>query len=434
MDRIVWINHAGFELQTNGIRIVCDPWLSGLAFYNSWALLSETVYKPCDFRGVDYLWLSHEHPDHFSPANIRSIPIEIRATIVVLFQRTKDGRVANFCRNLGFKAVYELSDWEKIDLGHGVYFTLKTVDDDSLCFIETPQAKYLNINDCVSAHTKALHEMIAANIGKPDVLFSQFSFANWAGNPGDVKRMRAMAAEKINDIDIQLSIYEPKILIPFASFTWFCRSDNFHLNQGANRISDVYARFKDRISCVVLYPGDVHNVGATHDASNALKRYAADEARHISPLDIQEESNTLEQLVDLSAEHKRNIQAKNSLWVFWPLRLVGYVKPITIHLTDINRSVSYSMFDGTRPIAVSRSRCDLEFTSTWLAYLLRYGTGYDTLYISGRFAENRVGAQFDLSRNFVILRRNAHGQFFPSTFFNARYVGAKLRILVKKFW
>jgi UDP-MurNAc hydroxylase len=91
VDRIRWINHAGFELQTQGLRIVCDPWLDGLAFAQSWALLSETQFKPADFAGVDYIWFSHEHPDHFSPANIRSIPESARSGITVLFQKTKDG-------------------------------------------------------------------------------------------------------------------------------------------------------------------------------------------------------------------------------------------------------------------------------------------------------------------------------------------------------
>ena len=93
MDRICWINHAGFELQSNGLRIVCDPWLTGLAFNQSWALLTETRFQPGDFEGVDYIWFSHEHPDHFSPPDLRSIPERIRSNITILFQKAKDGRV-----------------------------------------------------------------------------------------------------------------------------------------------------------------------------------------------------------------------------------------------------------------------------------------------------------------------------------------------------
>ena len=53
-----------------------------------------------------------------------------------------------------------------------------------------------------------------------------------------------------------------------------------------------------------------------------------------------------------------------------------------------------------------------------MAQMLRYGTGYDTLYISGRFVEQHAGARFGLSKNFVVLRRNERGQFFPKAFFD----------------
>jgi L-ascorbate metabolism protein UlaG (beta-lactamase superfamily) len=388
LDRIRWINHAGFELQTEGLRIVCDPWLDGLAFEKSWALLSETVFTPADFSGVNYLWFSHEHPDHFSPKNIRSIPESVRATITVLFQKTKDGRVAKFCRELGFKAVLELADWERVELGSGVFFTIKTVDDDSLCFIETPNQTYLNMNDCVAADAESLNLGIALHIGSPDVLLTQFSFANWAGNPDDQYTMQRQAQIKLDQIDFQLSIYKPRVLIPFASFVWFCRSENFHLNAGSNKIADVYRRFAAKVEVVVLYPGDLYNVGREHDSSSSIDRYTADESRHREPLVIEDETFSVESLNSMSDHHQQNIRRANSMWIFWPLLLLGYIKPVSIYLTDIKRSLTYSMLSGIRWTAVPRIYTDIEFSSRSMAQMLRHGTGYDTLYISGRFTEH----------------------------------------------
>ena len=76
----------------------------------------------------------------------------------------------------------EQDDWERADLGRGVYFTIKKADDgsDSLCLIETHCHKYLNINDCVAPDTRAFHQGIFNTVGRPDVLFrSQSSHANW---------------------------------------------------------------------------------------------------------------------------------------------------------------------------------------------------------------------------------------------------------------
>ena len=77
------------NVQSNGLRIVCDPWLTGLAFNQSWALLTETRFQPGDFEGVDYIWFSHEHPDHFSPPDLRSIPERIRSNITILFKKPR---------------------------------------------------------------------------------------------------------------------------------------------------------------------------------------------------------------------------------------------------------------------------------------------------------------------------------------------------------
>jgi L-ascorbate metabolism protein UlaG (beta-lactamase superfamily) len=44
-DEFLWINHAGYELRSAGVRIVYDPWLIGRAFADSWALVSETAYE-----------------------------------------------------------------------------------------------------------------------------------------------------------------------------------------------------------------------------------------------------------------------------------------------------------------------------------------------------------------------------------------------------
>lgn len=428
MDRIRWINHAGFELQSGNVRIVLDPWLKGFAFNDSWALLSETVYQPEDFRGVDYIWFSHEHPDHFSPASIRSIPPEFRQTITVLFQKTKDGRVAKFCRDAGFNAVWELDDWQRTPLGNGVFITVKTVDDDSLCLIETPHKVYLNTNDCVAHDANALHRDIAARIPQPDVLLTQFSFANWAGNPDQTEAMQALARQKVSQIETQLAIYRPKTLIPFASFVWFCRNDNFHLNRGSNRIWDIYRSFSEKTNCVVLYPGDVWDAGAEHSSAEAIRRYAADEDRHHTPLDLPDILVSKAELETLSDAHQVRMRRQNIMWTLWPLRLLGYIKPIRIFLTDLQQSLVYSMFTGIAWTDTPRSQNDIEFNSAAMAMMLKHGTGYDTLYISGRFTEHRPGSRFILSKNFVVLRRNDHGQFFPSSFLNLGALRKRLQI------
>ena len=66
---------------------------------------------------VTHIWLSHEHPDHFSiPFFKKFKETIIRKKIKLLFQFTEDKRVVSFlkankflCQELQFKNEYKLS-------------------------------------------------------------------------------------------------------------------------------------------------------------------------------------------------------------------------------------------------------------------------------------------------------------------------------------
>lgn len=114
-SKIFWVNHASSILEHDGVRLICDPWIEGTAFNNGWRLLSPTKFQYTDFAGISYIWFSHEHPDHFALPNLRKIPDEIRRRITVLFHFTKDKRVLNVCKSLGF-STQELpeSQWVRV--------------------------------------------------------------------------------------------------------------------------------------------------------------------------------------------------------------------------------------------------------------------------------------------------------------------------------
>ncbi len=85
------------------------PWLAGPAFNNGWDLLIETPLTTDQvMEGVTHIWVSHEHPDHFVPKFFIDIAARYKS-IPVLFQATRDRRVASFIESRGFK-VTELPD------------------------------------------------------------------------------------------------------------------------------------------------------------------------------------------------------------------------------------------------------------------------------------------------------------------------------------
>lgn len=424
-SEIHWINHAGYELRTGGLRIVHDPWLFGLAFDNGWALLSESTFKPTDFAGVDYIWFSHEHPDHFSPAVIKSIPEDIRATITVLFQKTKDQRVVNFCRKAGFR-VQELEDGVRTPLSDRVAVTCgQVIGRDSWLYVESDDVTIFNANDCVGVDWTD----IAARLPRPlDVLLTQFSFANWVGNPGEIDRMNAAAAQKYVEIDRQIEIFRPKSLIPFASYIWFCQPENFHMNAHANRIGDVAARFQKKLPVVVLYPGDRYIVGQPHDNRSAIERYTRDMDAIKAPMAIAESSFATEELIALSNKEQQRLKSVNSLWVMRPLAWLGFLKTVRLYCDDIGEGFSYSMFGGILATGLPRESCELVTRSASFATMIKTGYGFGTLAINGRYLEIVDGAMARLSRHFAVAARNEEAEFVPGMFLRPQYVFHQLKL------
>ncbi|NJB84995.1 L-ascorbate metabolism protein UlaG (beta-lactamase superfamily) [Lewinella marina] len=67
---IVWLGHAFFLMQLNGLRFLTDPQLEDMP------LVPRRVRPPFDYRqleGIDYLLLSHDHRDHVDEKSIRAL-------------------------------------------------------------------------------------------------------------------------------------------------------------------------------------------------------------------------------------------------------------------------------------------------------------------------------------------------------------------------
>jgi UDP-MurNAc hydroxylase len=427
-DTIRWINHAGYELQTDGLRIVHDPWLDGFAFQGAWSLVAGSNYGYDEFTGVDYLWISHEHPDHFAPAVLRKIPADARRNITVLHQHTRDKRVISFCRKLGI-AAQELPDRQTITLKNGVKITCGVVGQDSWSLIETSNGNYFNANDCVNTNWADLAHSLRRRV---NILLTQFSYASWVGNPGDDARMAMQANEKISQMEQQLAAFQPEILIPFASYVWFCRPENFHLNSQVNKIDKIYALFKDRLRTVVLYPGDIYHPGEAFDSADAVNRYMIDLAAHHAPLPTDDKSSSMEDLNRLADAHQNDLRRKNAMWMLRPLAWTTYVRPVRLYLQDIAQGIEYSMFGGILRRGLARDECDLELRSSSFANMLINGYGYATFYIGGRFTELKPGGCTQLSKHFAISGQNEAGYTFPKLLLRKNYLLAHLTGLFTK--
>ena len=114
MPNITFINHASVLISDGKDSVLTDPWYDGDILNNGWRLLycNERTYINKVLDKTTYIWISHEHPDHFSIKFFNDYKEKIfKNKITLLFQKTKDRRVVNFLNIKGFKVI-ELSENE----------------------------------------------------------------------------------------------------------------------------------------------------------------------------------------------------------------------------------------------------------------------------------------------------------------------------------
>ena len=185
---------------------------------------------------------------------------------------------------------------------------------DSWLLYETSDFKLLNINDCVISNRK-LCESVKKTTGKVDVLMSQFSYANWKGNPDDIKIREKYAREKLNRIKIQADVFKPKYTIPFASFVYFSHDENKYMNDSINTISTAHQYINNNTDSesIVMYPGDTWDSESKFSSEKSIKLY--DKAySQISNFNYRSLSKTVpeKELLEASKEYLLGLRTNNS--------------------------------------------------------------------------------------------------------------------------
>ena len=283
MALLEFVNHASYVLRIGQTSLLHDPWINGPAFDFGWDLLAPSKFRIEDFSSISHIWFSHEHPDHFSPANLKAIPPDQRAQITVLYQNSIDHRVAKFCKSVGFRDVIELEPNHWISIAPGLEIICTPHDNgDSWIAERTPNGLILNINDCVLKNAKQCQNILN-QVGPVHLLATQFSYANWTGNPGDHRAAAAAAAEKLSWMKTQIDTFGPKYVLPFASFVYFSHQDNFFLNEDMTTIEAAVKFIREETSAApaVLFPGDRWDLGFDPpEVTSAVEKYT-DARQHV---------------------------------------------------------------------------------------------------------------------------------------------------------
>ncbi len=182
---ITFLGHAGFLVETADAIVVADPWVSpGGAFDAGWMQFPQNHHMADVVRDklenspkARYLYLSHEHKDHFDPVFLDTIQKRDFTIVIAKFGRPE---MADALARYGAKEVVVCADGQKVPLPGGGHLKVFVEDSglnrDSALLVHAEGRTFLNINDC------KLHDRmpkIAREDGPIHVFTGQFSGAIW---------------------------------------------------------------------------------------------------------------------------------------------------------------------------------------------------------------------------------------------------------------
>ncbi|AXI46128.1 hypothetical protein C1J03_08915 [Sulfitobacter sp. SK012] len=411
--QIEFVNHASVLIRHGDVSLLSDPWYEGPAFHNGWRLLVETHAPQVEelLKRTTHIWLSHEHPDHFSVGFFKRYGQIIRDRgIMLLFQDIDDQRVADFFRAQDFVITF-LPFGKSIDLSSDVSVTcIKDEFIDSALSVRAGNTHILNLNDCNVGTAKRAQEFRDA-VGTCDILLTQFSYAAWKGGR-DNRAWRVTAAqEKLDNISVQAHVLEPKMIIPFASFVSFAHERNNYLNDASNTPDAVVENFKDAPFAIqVMAPGDVTDGSADPAASaKACDWWRTQYAKAGDDL-MTYETVDAQALQTAFAKWRTRVFKNNSRPVmkcaqkFSPIKVL---KPVVIELDDLGTRWEIDPPKGT--FTQTGAPADLIMHSESLEFLFLNSFGFDTLSVNGNFEEASTGGFSRAARSIAIENLNNLG-------------------------
>jgi UDP-MurNAc hydroxylase len=376
--KIRFVSHASFSVESGGVTLLCDPWLFGKAFNQGWALLSPAATVP--WEKIDYVWISHQHPDHLHFPTLKSLPHQERNKLTMLYQKHASQRIPKVLRGLGYSNVQELTLNKWTQLRSGIEVLCGSVGSmDSWIAIRAEQMNILNLNDCIiePGHLKHISKMV----GKVTVLLTQFSFANWIGNHADEL---GEVETKLRDLRFRVNLLEPNITIPFASFIYFCSQENSWMNEFAITPQRIARQNLPGVN--FMYPGDEWDSDIqTLHSSEAIEKYMNDVA---APKVIDRTPQT----ISIHIVQQTVNRTLRAVRLRFGRFLIGRINPFSIYLHDLDKVLLVNPAGACEVQDATADTCESAryvMCSQVAWYAFAFSWGWAAMDVSGMYFDRR---------------------------------------------
>jgi UDP-MurNAc hydroxylase len=288
---ITYLGHAGFCVETADAILVMDPWLSPKgAFDSAWFQFPQNHHLAPQLREKlsssakpRFIYISHEHHDHFDPEFLSSLSKDV-TYVIPDFQRPA---VRDAISQLGPSRVISSAHGQPVAIPGGcvkLYLDDSGLNRDSGILFKSGETTFLNLNDC-----KLYDELpaIIENEGPISIFTCQFSGATWHPTCYDYPReeyeriSRHKMMSKFEMVARAIHLTKAQVYLPSAGPACFLDPALVHLNfEPVNifpgvpklihylekRLADSPTRIMD------ISPGDVLHAGENRIVQNERPR------------------------------------------------------------------------------------------------------------------------------------------------------------------
>ncbi|MGI0087886.1 MAG: MBL fold metallo-hydrolase [Nitrosotalea sp.] len=253
--KVTQLYSASVIIEDKDVKILCDPWLVGEEYFGSWGMYPPYNFKPENFKAIDFIYISHIHPDHCSFKTLSKLD----KNIPVLIHNFPIKFLKNTIESIGFKVI-ELEHNLRIRLRDNLHINIlagdncnpeicgklmgcvglqskfETAQIDTISVIDNDNQVIVNVNDCPLQIGKGTALEIKKQYGRTDLLLLGYSSATSYPHCYEldtIEKIREAEIKQNNKLESAnryIEIFEPKFYIPFAG-RYTLAGRNFCLNQ-----------------------------------------------------------------------------------------------------------------------------------------------------------------------------------------------------------
>jgi UDP-MurNAc hydroxylase len=305
---VTYLGHAAFCIESDASVVITDPWLSeDGAFDSAWFQFPPNQHmapfvqeRLADESRERFIYVSHEHQDHFDIGFLQSIENR-NFTLVVPHFRSHNLRQK--LEGFACKRIAVLEDGGELRLRDGrlrLYIDDSELNRDSALLVEMNGRTFFDMNDC-----KLFDRLpqIRLDAGHIDAFACQFSGATWHPTcyAYDADRYAALSKKKayakFESVARAIEALEPQVYLPSAGPACFLDPALMHLNfepmnifPHSEKIAFYLSRRLRKVRTIVpdIGPGavidlrrgvDIRDSGAVvspSDRKDVIERYARD--------------------------------------------------------------------------------------------------------------------------------------------------------------